>query len=231
MRKDDRGGSAIEFALLAPILVMQLLGAIECARAIWLQHSLQYATGQAARCAATSEAVCGTVEQTQIYAASLIAGTSVQPSAFSLSDATCGKQVGANMLFTAVVVPISATCRPSPVACDSTAHPRVRPLGCVSKTVVVSGRVIPLSDVVVGAASSRLSSVRACLSSASLDFHALPTLARQSEFNVSTMASSFLKAMVRSGEAMRVRSISSRAPWGSRPMPSNMAFWLRVMIT
>ncbi len=46
---DRRGGAAIEFAVIAPVLFTLLLGAIDVGRMFYVRQGLEYATEQAAR--------------------------------------------------------------------------------------------------------------------------------------------------------------------------------------
>ena len=47
--RDRRGGAAIEFAILAPVLFTVMLGIVEMGRMFYVRQSLEYATEQAAR--------------------------------------------------------------------------------------------------------------------------------------------------------------------------------------
>ena len=47
--RDRRGGAAIEFAFVGPILITLILGAIELGRMYYVRQSMEYATEQAAR--------------------------------------------------------------------------------------------------------------------------------------------------------------------------------------
>ena len=49
LRRDRRGGAAIEFAILAPVLFGILFGIVEMGRMFYVRHALEYATEQAAR--------------------------------------------------------------------------------------------------------------------------------------------------------------------------------------
>lgn len=49
LRGDRRGGAAIEFAILAPLLFTLLLGAVDMGRMFYVRQGLEYATEQAAR--------------------------------------------------------------------------------------------------------------------------------------------------------------------------------------
>jgi len=49
LRRNRRGGAAIEFAILAPVLFAILLGLVEMGRMFYVRQALEYATEQAAR--------------------------------------------------------------------------------------------------------------------------------------------------------------------------------------
>jgi len=49
LRRDRRGGAAIEFAILAPVLFGILFGIVEMGRMFYVRQALEYATEQAAR--------------------------------------------------------------------------------------------------------------------------------------------------------------------------------------
>ena len=46
---DRRGGAVIEFAVLGPVLLTMLLGAVDVGRMFYVRQNLEYATEQAAR--------------------------------------------------------------------------------------------------------------------------------------------------------------------------------------
>ena len=73
--------TAVEMALVLPLLLVILFGIEEFGRALWIQTSLQYACEAAARCAAVSFASCanGNIPN---YAASQALGMSIPSSAF-----------------------------------------------------------------------------------------------------------------------------------------------------
>lgn len=53
-----RGASAVEFAVLAPVLLLISFGVAEFARAIWIEQALSSAASYTARCAALSLSNC-----------------------------------------------------------------------------------------------------------------------------------------------------------------------------
>jgi Flp pilus assembly protein TadG len=100
MLRSGRGTTAIETAILLPLMLAFLLGIEELGRLLWTQSILQYACETAARCAViganNTSAPCdsgGTPSQTSVqnYASGKAFSLSVQPSAFTfVSGGTCG---------------------------------------------------------------------------------------------------------------------------------------------
>lgn len=79
-----RGSTAIEFGFVLTPLVLLLFGAIEFGRAMWLQNALNYAVEQAARCASIDTTSCGTIPNTQSFAAAT-AGVGFAASIFTVT--------------------------------------------------------------------------------------------------------------------------------------------------
>ncbi|WP_230279316.1 TadE/TadG family type IV pilus assembly protein [Croceicoccus sp. Ery15] len=52
--RDEHGGTAIEFALLGPVLVIMLFGLIETGRLLWTQHTLDEVAYATVRCMSIS---------------------------------------------------------------------------------------------------------------------------------------------------------------------------------
>lgn len=85
VRKDRRGVAAIEFALVAPTLLMLTWGAIEVGLLVpWVKGGLQSVAGIAARCGAVGSPDCANVKA---YAVGL-AGSWVIPGVISTMDVT-----------------------------------------------------------------------------------------------------------------------------------------------
>jgi Flp pilus assembly protein TadG len=55
---DARGTTAIEFALVAPVFLMLVFGAIEYSRLLWTMHALQQVAFDGARCMAIPQSAC-----------------------------------------------------------------------------------------------------------------------------------------------------------------------------
>lgn len=99
---DERGAYAVEFALVAPLLIGLLFGIFEFGRALWTQGILDYAVEQASRCASINTATCGTTVQIQNYAASQTAPLNLQPSVFTPIVAGGCNKVSASYKFSFV---------------------------------------------------------------------------------------------------------------------------------
>ena len=96
---DERGTSAVEFALTAPLFFMILIALIEGALLLWTQVGLQHGAEMAARCTTIDTGTCGSPAQTQSYAAQQSYGLNPPPSTFTVSATSCGNQVTANYPF------------------------------------------------------------------------------------------------------------------------------------
>lgn len=95
LRRDRRGASAVEFAIILPLLLMLVFGIMEFGRALWTQNALHYSVEQAARCATVDTTTCGTASQIASYAAGL-AGAGFASSVFTATVAACGNLVAAS---------------------------------------------------------------------------------------------------------------------------------------
>ena len=120
LRGDRRGATAVEFALICPVLFAALLGLIEVGRLGWTQSSLQFAVEEAARCASIRADICGTAAQTASYAASRAPAPQIRAAAFTRTTEACGVQVRARLSYAFVAkgllpsgpVLTARSCRP-----------------------------------------------------------------------------------------------------------------------
>src|SRR6266566_6902484 len=101
--KEQHGNAAVEFAFLMPVFLVMFLGIVEFGRLLWTQSTLQHAVEAAARYAAIYYPTCTSDSETKSYAAAEVFGQSVQASAFTLTCATCGTQVKAQINFAFIV--------------------------------------------------------------------------------------------------------------------------------
>jgi Flp pilus assembly protein TadG len=89
------GGTAMEFALLAPAMLVLLIGTIEAGRMLWMLNALHYSVQEAARCASVNTTLCGTPTQIQTFAAGR-SGAAFASSVFTATVAGCGNRVSAS---------------------------------------------------------------------------------------------------------------------------------------
>jgi Flp pilus assembly protein TadG len=88
------GNTAVEFAFIAPAMLMFILGVAEVGRVLWLQNALDYSVVETARCLSNSPSTCGSASQAQSFAANQ-AGAGFLTSDFTVTAASCGNQVTA----------------------------------------------------------------------------------------------------------------------------------------
>jgi hypothetical protein len=106
---DQRGASAVEFALTMPVFLLMLLGVWQICFGMWAQFALQHGAEMAARCMNVNPTVCGTttITSTQSYAAAQSYGLNPSPSVFGVTTQTCGNQVTADYPVSPVVANLS----------------------------------------------------------------------------------------------------------------------------
>ena len=94
--RNQSGGTAIEFAMTAPVFFALIIGAVEVGLLCWAQLALQQGSEAAARCASINKTVCGTTSQIQTYASAQSFGLAPAATTFTVSDQNCGKRVQAS---------------------------------------------------------------------------------------------------------------------------------------
>jgi Flp pilus assembly protein TadG len=97
---DQRGASAVEYALTMPVFLLMLLGVWQLCFGMWAQFALQHGAEMAVRCMNVNPTKCGTtaIAGTQSYAAAQSYGLNPSPSVFKVNNppVTCnGNQVSA----------------------------------------------------------------------------------------------------------------------------------------
>lgn len=97
--RNEDGGAAIEFALIATPLFALLFGILDISRAYWIQGALAYSVEQAARCASIDTVTCGTATQIKAFAANR-SGVQFNTNIFTTSSAACGRLVTGTYPFT-----------------------------------------------------------------------------------------------------------------------------------
>lgn len=114
LRRDQRGTTAVEFAIIAPVLILLLIGTIAVCFALFLVGSLHFAVEDGARCASVKTTICADAATTVAYTQSRYLGPNVSP-AFTYAAAACGNSVTGSITYTMdvglkkFVIPISAT--------------------------------------------------------------------------------------------------------------------------
>jgi Flp pilus assembly protein TadG len=101
--RDQRGASAVEFAILAPVFFLLIFGIIAFGLVFWTQVGLQHGAEMAARCASINATLCPTSNPTAItnYATQQAFGLSLPASTFTYTQPSppCGNQVSASYTF------------------------------------------------------------------------------------------------------------------------------------
>jgi Flp pilus assembly protein TadG len=112
--RDQRGTTAVEFAIIAPVLILLLIGTIAVCLALYLVGSLHFAVEDGARFASVKTTICADAATTVAYTQSRYLGPNVSPT-FTYAAAACGNSVTGSITYTMdvglrqFVIPISAT--------------------------------------------------------------------------------------------------------------------------
>jgi Flp pilus assembly protein TadG len=99
--RDERGATALEFAILAPVFFLIIFGIIAFGLLFWTQVGLQHGAAMAARCASNNTTLCpnGNPSAVTNYAMQQALGLSLPASTFTYSTPACGNQVSASLAF------------------------------------------------------------------------------------------------------------------------------------
>jgi Flp pilus assembly pilin Flp len=112
--RDDRGTSAVEFAIVAPVFVLLVVGTVGICLGIFLVGSLNYAVEEGARCASVKTTVCSDAPTIVSYTQNQYFGPGAAPS-FTYATGACGNIVSgsvtyvANLGITKISVPVTAS--------------------------------------------------------------------------------------------------------------------------
>jgi Flp pilus assembly protein TadG len=98
--QDNRGASALEFALTAPAFFLFIFGIIECGLLFWTQLGIQHGSEMAARCATVNSTLCPSSSAITSYAAQQAFGLTLPAETFTFSASACGNEVSATYAFT-----------------------------------------------------------------------------------------------------------------------------------
>jgi Flp pilus assembly protein TadG len=98
-----RGATALEFALIAPPLLMLLVGTLDVGRLLWTRAALQDAVARAARCVAVTPEMCGNAREIGAFARESATKSAIGDAEFTLQRGFCGVQVQARLDYRALV--------------------------------------------------------------------------------------------------------------------------------
>lgn len=96
---EQRGASAVEFGLTAPVFFLFVFGVIEFGLLLWTQVGMQRGAEIAARCATVNATLCDTSSAISSYAAQQSFGLNLPTTTFTATTAACGNQVSGSYLF------------------------------------------------------------------------------------------------------------------------------------
>ncbi len=115
LRACRKGAGTVEFALVAPIMMMLIIGGIYLSMLGFTAASLSYSVEAGARCASVNTTVCNNTTATATYSRNQFMNLSGATSTFAAASATCGNRVTGSVTFvinagiTRVSVPLSST--------------------------------------------------------------------------------------------------------------------------
>jgi uncharacterized membrane protein len=99
IRRDQRGATAVEFGMTAPLFFAILFGVIEGGLLFWTQLGLQHGVEMAVRCAGVNKVLCGSTADIQNFAVQQAYGVKLPPSTFAVSTNACGTVVTASYTY------------------------------------------------------------------------------------------------------------------------------------
>jgi Flp pilus assembly protein TadG len=97
MLNDQRGTSAVEFAIVGPIFIMVLVGIFYLCMCLAVVGSMHYAVQEGARCASVRTMVCTDQTSTLAYMQSHYFGPTTLPTFTYDPAAVCGHSVSASI--------------------------------------------------------------------------------------------------------------------------------------
>ena len=120
LRDNQDGAGVVEFALVAPLVLMFIIGGMYLSMLGFTASSLHYAAEAAARCRSVNTTICTNAATTQTYAATQFVKIAGDTATFTATTPACGNQVVGTVTFILrtgiqkINVPMSATsCFPS----------------------------------------------------------------------------------------------------------------------
>ncbi len=111
---DERGTTAIEFAIVGPVFIMLLIGILYLCMGLSVAGSMHYAVEEGARCASVRTTVCTDQASTVTYTQNHYFGPSTPPTFVYDPAAACGHSVSGSISYVIdiglrqITVPITA---------------------------------------------------------------------------------------------------------------------------
>ena len=111
---DERGTTAIEFAIVGPVFILLLIGILYLAMCLSVVGSMHYAVEEGARCASVKTTVCTDQTSTVSYTQNHYFGPSTLPTFTYNPAAACGHSVSGSINYVLdlglrqITVPITA---------------------------------------------------------------------------------------------------------------------------
>jgi len=96
---DDQGTTAVEFAIVAPVVIMLIVGIPTVSLMLFAMGSLHFAVEDAARCASARPSQCTDSAAIVTYAQSRYSGVLATP-VFTHTSAACGNKVSGTVTIT-----------------------------------------------------------------------------------------------------------------------------------
>jgi hypothetical protein len=113
---DERGTTAVEFAIVGPVFILLVIGTLYMCMALFTVGSLHYAVEEGARCASVKSTVCPDQPTTIAYTKAHYFGPGTSPNFQYNSSGSCsGTSMSASLNYTMnlglsqFTIPISAT--------------------------------------------------------------------------------------------------------------------------
>jgi hypothetical protein len=111
---DERGTTVVEFAIVAPVFLLLVVGMLFMSIGLFTVGSLHYAVEEGARCASVKSTVCADQSTTLAYIQSHYFGPGTTPNFVYNPTAACGQSVSASLNYvmdlglTQFTIPIAA---------------------------------------------------------------------------------------------------------------------------
>jgi Flp pilus assembly protein TadG len=90
--RNQRGATAVEFALVAPIFLIMAFGVVEMARAMFIKSALQFAVEETSRYALVNTSVSTTTLSTYANTSLSNSGANITGASFSVVQETTGSR-------------------------------------------------------------------------------------------------------------------------------------------